>query len=75
MELKFAQEYIHYLFNVNFPDNKFSILKIIYFYIIISILCALNTPITIETGITIFLAFVFHVFVYKFIANTFKEKE
>lgn len=72
--LKDLKENIDYLFKVNFPDSKLSILKIVYFYAIVLGLCALNSPVTLETGITIFLAFAFHVFVYRFIAKAFNEE-
>ena len=72
--LKDPKENIDYLFKVNFPGSKLSILKIMYFYLIILGLCALNTPVTLETGITIFLAFVFHAFVYRYIAKAFNSE-
>lgn len=73
-KLKMLKENIDYLFKVNFPDSKLSILKILYFYFIILGLCALNTPVTLETGITIFLAFAFHAFVYRCIAKAFNAE-
>ena len=73
-KLKMLKENIDYLFKINFPDSKLSILKIMYLYLIILGLCALNTPVTLETGITIFLAFVFHAFVYRYIAKAFNSE-
>lgn len=72
--LKDLKENMDYLFKVNFPDSKLSVLKIAYFYFIVLGLCALNTPVVLETGITIFLAFAFHTFVYRYIAKAFNDE-